>query len=172
MDMNIYNHRKEKYLSNQIMKSIWFFIAFAMLWPTMACCQEFKEIRDEYGVVYIHLNDSTIIYNTKKGDKYETKLDLICYGDGEDNLKKSLKEEVCYPDDSDDYSYRVFFILLFDSKLRIKEVRGFVLPLNQYSESKKKRDKQYVKKLKRTKNRWRKLANQKWYVYYFSFVTN
>lgn len=90
--------------------------------------------------------------------------------DGMDKLKEDLRKEYHQTDDSDDY-YRVFFFMLFDNKLRLKEIRGVVLPLNQYTESRKKRVKQYMVGLKKTKSKWKKKTNQKWYVYCFSFAT-
>lgn len=67
-----------------------------------------NNVCDEFGVIYMPVNDSTIIYNTKKGKKYEVKLNKVYYVDGEDNLKKYLKERYSLFDDSDDYAYRVF----------------------------------------------------------------
>lgn len=91
--------------------------------------------------------------------------------DGMDNLKEYLRKGYHIEDDSDDY-YRVFFFIIFDSKLRLKEVRGVALPLSQYTESRKKRVKMYVDGLKKTKYRWKKKTNQKRYVYCFSFATD
>lgn len=153
------------------MKKILIVFAFVIIWPIGVCSQIIDNVYDEFGAIYTSINDSTIIYNTKKGKKYEVKLNEIYYKDGEDSLKKYLKTEYCKSDNSDDYAYRVFFFMLFDSKLRIKEIRGVVLPLGQYSESKKKRVESYIKRLKRTRNRWKKRINQKWYVYSFSFIT-
>ena len=91
---------------------------------------------------------------------------------GESALVDYLRKEYYKPGPDDDYTYRVFFFVLFDSRLKIKEVRGCVLPLNQYTESKKNRVKQYITGLQRTKNRWKNKTNQKWYVYSFSFATD
>ncbi len=155
------------------MKNLLFFLAFMILCPIGAYCQNNKFV-DEYGDVYLPVNDSTIVYCTKKGKKYEVKLSQISFVDGESALVDYLKKEYYKPGPGDDdYTYRVFFFILFDSRLKIKEIRGFVLPLNNYTESaKKKRVKQYITGLQRTKNRWKKISNQKWYVYCFSFATD
>ena len=133
-------------------------------------CQNNKIIYDEYGPIYTSINDSIIVYNTKKGKQLEINLNQVYFKDGDDNLKEYLKKN-CYKSNyNDDYGYRVFFFVLFNSNLRIKEVRGTTLPLSSYTESKKKRIKTYTKGLKRTKSKWGKVTNQKWYVYCFSFV--
>lgn len=155
------------------MKKIWIFLVITILWPIEIYCQNINKISDEFGVVSIPVNDSTIVYCTKKGKKYEVKLNQISFIDGESALIDYLKKEYYKPEPGDyDYTYRVFFFIFFDSRLKIKEVRGFVLPLNQYTESNKKRVKQYIKGLQMTKNRWKKMSNQKWYVYCFSFATD
>lgn len=155
------------------MKKVLIFLAFTILWPIEIYCQNINNISDEYGSIYIPINDSTIIYNTKKGEKYEVKLDQVSFLYGKNALVDYLKKRYYKPDPGDDdYTYRAFFFILFDSKLKIKEVRGCVLPLNQYTESKKKRVKQYITGLQRTKNRWKKKSKQKWYVYFFSFATD
>ena len=154
------------------MKKRYFILLLSLLCPIGVCCQMVNNVCDEFGVIYMPVNDSTIIYNTKKGKKYEVKLNKVYYVDGEDNLKKYLKERYSLFDNSDDYAYRVFFFMLFDSNLKIKEIRGVVLPLSHYTKTNKKRIKQYMKGLKRTKNRWLKKSNQNWFVYSFSFVTD
>ena len=155
------------------MKKNLIFLAFTILWPIEIYCQNINDVSDRHGVIFHPVNDSTIVYNTKKGEKYEIRLKQISFVDGENALVDYLKKNYykSRPSD-DDYAYRVFFFILFDSKLQIKEVRDFVLPLNQYTESQKKRVKLYTKGLKKTKNRWKKKSNQKWYVYSFSFVTD
>ena len=155
------------------MKRNLIFLAFTLLWPIEIYCQNINDVSDRHGVIFLPVNDSTIVYNTKKGEEYEIRLKQISFVDGENALVDYLKKNYykSRPSD-DDYAYRVFFFILFDSKLQIKEVRDFVLPLNQYTESKKKRVKLYTKGLKKTKNRWKKKSNQKWYVYSFSFVTD
>jgi hypothetical protein len=155
------------------MKKNLIFLAFTILWPIEIYCQNINDVSDRHGVIFLPVNDSTIVYNTKKGEEYEIRLKQISFVDGENALVDYLKKKYYKPRPSDDdYAYRVFFFILFDSKLQIKEVRDFVLPLNQYTESKKKRVKLYTKGLKKTKNRWKKKSNQKWYVYSFSFVTD
>lgn len=155
------------------MKDVLFFLAFMILRPIELCCQNINNVSDEYGSVYTQVNDSTIIYCTKKGKIHEVKLDQISFADGENALVDYLKKEYYKPRTGDeDYAYRAFFFILFDFRLKIKEIRGCVLPLNQYTESKKKRVKQYITGLQRTKNRWKKKSNQKWYVYSISFVTD
>ena len=171
--MIIWNHLQEQSLDNYNMRYILLFLAFTILWPIEIYCQNINNVFDEYGVVSIPLNDSTIIYCTKKGKKYEVKLNQVSFIDGENVLVDYLKKEYYKPGPGDDdYTYRVFFFILFDFRLKIKEIRGCVLPLNQYTESKKKRVKQYITGLQRTKNRWKKKSNQKWYVYSISFVTD
>ena len=109
----------------------------------------------------------------KEKKKHEVKLKQITFTDGKNVLVDYLKKEYYKPGPSDDdYPYRVFFFILFDSRLKIKELRGCVLPFNQYTESKKKRVKQYITGLQKTKNRWKKESSQKWYEYSFSFVTD
>ena len=155
------------------MKKNLIFLTFTILWPIEIYCQNFYDVSDRHGVIFLPVNDSTIVYNTKKGEKYEIRLKQISFVDGENALVDYLKKKYYKPGPGDDdYAYRVFFFILFDSKLQIKEVRDFVLPLNQYTESQKKRVKLYTKGLKKTKNRWKKKSNQKWYVYSFSFVTD
>ena len=134
--------------------------------------QNNKIIYDEYGPIYTSMNDSIIVYNTKEGKQLEVKLNQVSFKDGDDYLKEYLKKNWYKSNYNDDYSYRVYFFILFNSNLKIKEVRGTTLPLSSYSESKKKRIKTYTKGLKRTKSKWEKVTNQKWYVYCFSFVTD
>ena len=134
---------------------------------------QYKEIAcDKYGQIYTLINDSTIIYNTKKGKKLEIKLNQIYFTGGEDELKEYLRNGYYKSGASDDYGYRAFFFMLFNSELKIKEVRSVVLPLSQFTKSRKKRIKQYIKGLKCTKSKWIKKADQKWYAYCFSFVTD
>lgn len=155
------------------MKKVLLFLAFTILWPIEICCQNIKNVFDMYGVVYNSINDSTIMYCTKEGKKHKVKLNQILYVDGDEALVNNLKKEYYKPSPGDDdYAYRVFFYILFDSKLKIKEVRGYVLPFNQYTETKKKRVDQYIAGIQRTKNGWQVKSKQKWYVYSFSFVTN
>ena len=158
--MTIWNHQQEQFLDNHDMKNILLFLAFTILWPIEIYCQHINKISDEYGVVSVPVNDSTIVYCTKKGKKYEVKANQISFVGGESALVDYLRKEYYKPGPDDDYTYRVFFFVLFDSRLKIKEVRGCVLPLNQYTESKKNRVKQYITGL------------QKWYVYSFSFATD
>ena len=146
-------------------------ITLAIMYSLTLYCQSNKMIYDEYGPIYTSLNDSIIVYNTKKGKQVEIELNQVCFKDGDDSLKDYLKMNYYKSNYSDDYSYRVFFFVLFNSHLRIKEVRGVTLPSELYSESKKKRIKQYIKGLKRTSSKWKKKSNKKWYVYFFSFVT-
>lgn len=153
------------------MKQLILFIYSALFCLISVYCQDGKNIYDEYGTIYIPVNDSTIIYNTRKGERHEVKLNQVYFTDGEDGLKDYLRTE-CHHSDSDDYGYRVFFFMLFDSKLRIKEIRGITLPSNHYTEQKKKRVKQYIKGLKRTESKWRMRSSQEWYVYCFSFITD
>jgi len=128
---------------------------------------------DEYGPIYASKNDSIIVYITKEGKQLEIKLNQVIFKGGDDNLKEYLRTNYYKSNDWDnDYSYRVFFFILFDSNLSIKEIRGSVPPLGYYTESKKARIKLYKKGLKRTKSKWKKIANQKWYLYCFSFVTD
>ncbi len=134
--------------------------------------QNNKIIYDEYGPIYTSMNDSIIFYHTKEGKQLEIKLNQVCFKEGDDYLKEYLKKNWYKSNYNDDYSYRVYFFILFNSNLKIKEVRGTTLPLSSYSESKKKRIKTYTKGLKRTKSKWEKVTNQKWYVYCFSFVTD
>ena len=61
------------------MKKVLIFLAFTILWPIEIYCQNINNISDEYGSIYIPINDSTIIYNTKKGEKYEVKLDQVSF---------------------------------------------------------------------------------------------
>ena len=132
-----------------------------------------KMMYDEYGPIYTSMNDSVMGYITKEGKQLEIKLNQVCFKDGDDNLKEYLRKNYYKPNDwDDDYSYRVCFFILFNSNLRIKEIRGSIPPLNSYTESQKNRIKQYSKGLKRTKSKWKKITNQKWYVYCFSFVTD
>lgn len=170
--MIIWNHQQEQSLGNNDMKKVLCFLALMILWQIETCCQNTKNVINEFGSVYSQINDSTIVYCTKKGKKHEVKLNQITFLDGEIALVDYLKKEYYKSGPDDDYTYRVFFFILFDYRLKIKEVRGFVLPLNQYTESKKKRVEQYANGLIRTKNRWKKKSNQKWYVYCFSFATD
>lgn len=171
--MIIWNHQQEQSLDNHYMKNVLLFLAITILWPIEIYCQNINKISDEYGVVSIPVNDSTIVYCTKKGKKYEVKLNQISFTDGQNELVDYLKKEYYKPGPGDDdYTYRVFFFILFDSKLKIKEVRGCVLPLIQYKESNKKRVKRYITGLHKTKGRWKKKSIQKWYVYCFSFATD
>ena len=171
--MIIWNHQQVQFLGNNGMKKVLCFLAFIILWQLEIYCQNNEDVFDEFGCVYTQVNDSTISYCTKKGKKHDVKLKQITFADGENVLVDYLKKEYYKlgPSD-DDYPYRVFFFILFDSRLKIKEVRGCVLPFNQYTESKKKRVKQYITGLQKTKNRWKKESIQKWYVYSFSFVTD
>lgn len=153
------------------MGKVVYLLSLTLLCSISVYCQNDKIIYDEYGTIYTLINDSVIIYHTKKGEKYEVRLNQIYFMDGMDKLKEYLRKEYHQTDDSDDY-YRVFFFMLFDNKLRLKEIRGVVLPLNQYTESRKKRVKQYMVGLKKTKSKWKKKTNQKWYVYCFSFATD
>lgn len=153
------------------MGKVIYLLSLTLLCSISVYCQNDKIIYDEYGTIYTLINDSTIIYHTKKGEKYEARLNQIYFMDGMDKLKEYLRKEYHQTDDSDDY-YRVFFFMLFDNKLRLKEIRGVVLPLNQYTESRKKRVKQYMVGLKKTKSKWKKKTNQKWYIYCFSFATD
>lgn len=171
--MTIWNHLQEQSLDNYDMRDILLFLAFMLLCPIGVSCQNNKFVYDEYGDIYIPVNDSTIMYCTKKGKKHEVKIDQISFVDGESALIDYLKKKYYKPGPGDDdYTYRVFFFILFDSRLKIQEVRGFVLPLDQYTESKKKRIKQYFTGLQKTNNRWKNRSNQKWYVYSFSFATD
>ena len=155
------------------MKDVLFTFIFTLLWPNGVFCQKNKSLYDEYGVVYMPVNDSTITYNTKKGKRYEIKLNQISFVDGENALVNYLKKQYYKPRlYDDDYAYRVFFFILFDSKLKIKEVRCCVLPFSQYTETQKRRIKLYTKGLKKTKNKWKKTSTQKKYIYAFSFVTD
>ena len=153
------------------MGKVVYLLSLALLCSINAYCQNDKIIYDEYGIIYTVINDSIIIYNTKDGEKLEVKLNQVYFMEGEDNLKKYLRREYYHADDSEDYA-RAFFFMLFDSKLRLKEVRGVALPLNYYTESMKKRVKLYTNGLKKTKSKWKKKTDQKWYVYCFSFVTD
>lgn len=171
--MIIWNHLQEQSIDNYDMRDILLFLAFTILCPIGVYCQNNKFVYDEYGDIYTPVNDSTIMYCTKTGKKHEVKIDQISFVDGDSALIDYLKKEYYKPGPSDDdYIYRVFFFILFDSKLKIKEIRGCVLPLNQYTENKKKRVEQYTNGLVRTKNKWRKKSKQKWYVYSFSFATD
>ena len=136
-------------------------------------CQNSKIMYDEYGPIYASKNDSIIVYITKEGKHLEIKLNQVIFKGGDDNLKEYLRNNYYESNDwDDDYSYRVFFFILFDSNLSIKEIRGSIPPLRYYTESKKKRIKLYTKGLRRTKSKWKKISNQKWYVYCTSFVTD
>ena len=99
------------------MKKVLIFLAFTILWPIEIYCQNINNISDEYGSIYIPINDSTIIYNTKKGEKYEVKLDQVSFLYGKNALVDYLKKGYYKPDPGDDdYTYRAFFFILFDSK--------------------------------------------------------
>ena len=89
------------------------------------------------------MNDSIIFYHTKEGKQLEIKLNQVCFKEGDDYLKEYLKKNWYKSNYNDDYSYRVFFFLLFNSNLRIKEVRGTTLPYSSYTESKKKRNQHF-----------------------------
>jgi len=155
-----------------IMKRIVGIFTLVLLCSLSVYSQDNKIIYDEYGPIYTSMNDSIMVYHTKEGKQLEIKLNQVCFKDGDDYLIEYLKKIYYKFNYNDDYSYRVFFFVLFNSNLRIKEIRGTTLPLNSYSESKRKRIKTYTKGLKRTKSKWKKVTNQKWYVYCFSFVTD
>ena len=94
------------------MKKIWIFLVITILWPIEIYCQNINKISDEFGVVSIPVNDSTIVYCTKKGKKYEVKLNQISFIDGESALIDYLKKEYYKPEPGDyDYTYRVFFFI-------------------------------------------------------------
>ena len=170
--MIIWNRQQAKSLDKN-MKNILFFITFVILWPIEIYCQNINNISDEYGVIYIPVNDSTIVYCTKKGKKHEVKLNQISFVDGTNALVEFLKKNYYKPNPADDdYAYRVFFFILFDSRLKVKEVRCYFPPLHQCTESQKKRIKQYTKGIQVIKDRWKRKSYQKWYVYSFSFVTD
>ena len=135
--------------------------------------QNSKIMYDKYGPIYINKNDSVIVYNTKQGKQLEIKLNQVCFNDGDDYLKEFLKRDYCKSNNSDDYSYRVFFFILFTSNLKMREVRGCIAqPLRCYTESQKERIRMFTKGIKRTKSKWKKVTNQEWYIYCFSFVTD
>ena len=155
------------------MKKVGGVLSLVLLCSFSVYCQNSKIMYDEYGPIYASKNDSIIVYITKEGKQLEIKLNQVIFKGGDDNLKDYLRKNYYKPNDwDDDYSYRVFFYILFDSQLRIKEIRVSIPPLRYFTESKKKRIKLYTKGLKRTKSRWKKNTNQKWYVYCFSFVTD
>lgn len=138
-------------------------------------CQNSKIMYDEYGPIYASKNDSIMVYITKEGKQLKIKLNQVIFKSGDENLKEYLRNNYYKPNDwDDDYSYRVFFFILFDSNLRIKEIRASIPPLwyYYYSESQKERIKLYTEGLKRTQSKWKKITNQKWYVYCTSFVTD
>jgi len=61
----------------------------------------------------------------KEKKKHEVKLKQITFTDGKNVLVDYLKKEYYKPGPSDDdYPYRVFFFILSDSRLKIKEDRG------------------------------------------------
>ena len=155
------------------MKKIVGVLSLVLLCSFSVYCQNNKIMYDEYGPIYASKNDSIIVYITKEGKQLEIKLNQVIFKGGDDNLKEYLRKNYYKPNDwDDDYSYRVFFFILFDSNLGIKEIRGSIPPLRSYTESKKKRIKLYTKGLKRTNSKWKKITNQKWYVYCTSFVTD
>ena len=156
------------------MKRIVIFLILARIFPLNICCQNASIIQDQYGPIYTSWNDSVLTYHTKEGKKLEIAANRVVFKHGEDALKKYLRNkyyQLYHPDDCDD-NFRVFFFLLFDSNLKIKEVRGVVLPYSQFSESRKKRVKSYMKWLKHTKKQWIRETNQKWYVYCFDIVSD
>ena len=128
---------------------------------------------DEYGPIYSSMNDSMIVYITKEGKQLEIELNQVFFTGGEDHLKEYLRKNYYKPNKrDDDYTYRVFFFILFNSNLRIKEIRDAIPPLRSYTESKRERMKLYIKGIKRTKSKWKKNKDQKWYIYCFSFATD
>ena len=155
------------------MKKVIGVLSLVLLCSFSVYCQNSNIMYDEYGPVYASLNDSIIVYVTKEGKQLEIKLNQVVFKDGDDHLKEYLRKNYYKPNVwDDDYCYRVFFFILFDSNLSIKEIRGSIPPLRFYTELKKKRIKLYAEGLKRTKSKWKKITNQKWYVYCFSFVTD
>ena len=128
---------------------------------------------DEYGPIYASKNDSIIVYITKEGKQLEIELNQVVFKGGDDNLKEYLRKNYYKPNDwDDDYTYRVFFFILFDSNIRIKEIRGSIPPLRFFTETQKNRIKLYSKGIKRTQSKWKKIKNQQWYMYCFSFITD
>jgi len=149
-----------------------YLFSLILFWSISVFGQKNNYIYDNYGPIYTLMNDSIIVYNTKKGKQIEATLNQIYFKAGEDKLKEFLINNYYKSNHYDDYSYRVFFFILFDSKLKIKEIRGVVLPTNNFAESQKERIKMFIKGLKKTKSKWVKKTKQKWYVYCFSFVTD
>ena len=118
------------------MKRIVGIFTLVLLCSLSVYSQDNKIIYDEYGPIYTSMNDSIMVYHTKEGKQLEIKLNQVCFKDGDDYLIEYLKKIYYKFNYNDDYSYRVFFFVLFNSNLRIKEIRGTTLPLNSYSESK------------------------------------
>ncbi len=148
-------------------------LTLALLCSLSVYCQNSKIMYDEYGPIYSSMNDSMIVYITKEGKQLEIELNQVFFTGGEDHLKEYLRKNYYKPNKrDDDYTYRVFFFILFNSNLRIKEIRDAIPPLRSYTESKRERMKLYIKGIKRTKSKWKKNKDQKWYIYCFSFATD
>jgi len=155
------------------MKKIVCVLSIVLLCSFSVYCQNNNIMYDEYGPIYASKNDSIIVYITKEGRQLEIKQNQVFFKGGDGCLKEYLRNNYYIPNErDDDYSYRVFFYILFDSNLRIKEIRGSVPSFKSIEESKKKRIKIYTKGLKKTKSKWKKITNQEWYIYCFSFVTD
>ena len=137
-----------------------YLFSLILFWSISVFGQKNNYIYDNYGPIYTLMNDSIIVYNTKKGKQIEATLNQIYFKAGEDKLKEFLIKNYYKSNYYDDYSYRVFFFILFDSKLRIKEIRGVTLPKNNFTESQKERIKQFIKGLKKTKSKWVKKQNR------------
>lgn len=59
------------------MGKVVYLLSLTLLCSISVYCQNDKIIYDEYGTIYTLINDSAIIYHTKKGGKYEVRLNQI-----------------------------------------------------------------------------------------------
>ena len=99
------------------MKNLLFFLTFVIIWPIEIYCQNINNISDEYGVIYIPVNDSTLIYCTKKGKQHKVKLNQISFVNGSNALVEFLKKNIIS-------LIRLMMITLIESFSSFFSIRG------------------------------------------------
>ena len=122
-------------------------------------------LSDCYGTIIKEWSDSNVVYVNKKGREYILSLNGVYFKDRELALKefiyRNLKQEY-------ECNFREIFVVLFNQKLKIEEVRIANLHANKET-VRCDHQKDYINAIRKTRGKWiRKEKKQKMYVYIFS----
>lgn len=77
-------------------------------------------LRDQYGIIIEEMSNRNIVYRTKKGEVYSIIPNGVRFKKGESCLKDFIYKQI-----KEDYecNIREIFIILFNKRLEIEEVR-------------------------------------------------